>query len=125
MIPIDVKNGTPIYEQIVSGLKQLIITGVFKGDEKIPSVRELGRRLTINPNTIQKAYRELERQGYIYTVVGKGNFVSPRMIEQDLMKINEIKERVKKDMAELKYLGSEKSEILMIVDSVYGEGATV
>ncbi|MBQ1604349.1 MAG: GntR family transcriptional regulator [Lachnospiraceae bacterium] len=75
MVWIDVNDSTPIYEQIVNQFKNLIASGVLTTDEKIPSVRNLAMELSINPNTIQKAYAELERQGYIYTVKGRGNFV--------------------------------------------------
>ena len=76
MIAIDYKDTRPIYEQVVEKFKLLILKGVISTDEKIPSVRSLAVDLSINPNTIQRAYAELERQGYIYTVKGKGNFVS-------------------------------------------------
>ena len=76
MIWIDYKDATPIYEQVVSKYKNLIVKGVLKPDEKMPSVRSLAMDLSINPNTIQKAYAELERQGFICTVKGRGNFVA-------------------------------------------------
>lgn len=76
MIVIDYKDTRPIYEQIVERFKVLILKGVLKADEQMPSVRSLAMDLSINPNTIQKAYVELERQGFIYTVKGRGNFVS-------------------------------------------------
>lgn len=76
MILIDYRDARPIYEQVVQRFKVLILRGVLHSDEKIPSVRNLAVDLSINPNTIQRAYAELERQGYIYTVKGKGNFVS-------------------------------------------------
>ena len=76
MILIDYRDTRPIYEQVVDRFKKLILRGVLHSDDKIPSVRNLAVDLSINPNTIQRAYAELERQGYIYTVKGKGNFVS-------------------------------------------------
>jgi GntR family transcriptional regulator len=76
VILIDYKDARPIYEQIVDRLRQLILNGVLNKDEKIPSVRSLAMELSINPNTIQRAYNELERQGCIYTVKGRGNYVS-------------------------------------------------
>lgn len=119
MINIDVKNGIPIYEQIVEGIKNLIIKGVFKSDDKIPSVREMGRRLTINPNTIQKAYRELENQGYIYTIVGRGNFVQDRSNEQNGKKVTELIDRLLRVAEELRYLGINKEEIEDVIQEVY------
>ena len=76
MILIDYRDARPIYEQIVDRFRMLILRGVIRPDEKMPSVRNLAVDISINPNTIQRAYAELERQGYIYTVKGKGNFVS-------------------------------------------------
>lgn len=76
MIFIDYRDTRPIYEQVTERFKMLILRGVLTPDEKMPSVRNLAVDLSINPNTIQRAYSELERQGYIYTVKGKGNFVS-------------------------------------------------
>lgn len=76
MIHIDYRDTRPIYEQVVEKFKTLILRGVLRPADKMPSVRNLAVELSINPNTIQRAYAELERQGYIYTVKGKGNFVS-------------------------------------------------
>ena len=76
MINIDYQSRTPIYEQIVERFQMLILKGVLKPDDQMPSVRSLALQLSINPNTIQKAYAQLEQQGYIYPVKGRGNFVS-------------------------------------------------
>ena len=76
MFQIDLKSRKAIYEQIVNNFKRLIISGALKESEKVPSVREMATTLTVNPNTIQKAYRELENQGYFYTVSGQGSFIS-------------------------------------------------
>lgn len=75
MIIIDYNDKRPIYEQITERFQTLIISGVMEADEKLPSVRTLAVELSINPNTIQRAYTELEKDGFIYTVKGKGNFV--------------------------------------------------
>ena len=76
MIFIDLKDSRPIYEQVAERFKFLILKGVIASDEKLPSVRNLAMELSINPNTIQKAYAQLEREGFIYTVKGRGNFVA-------------------------------------------------
>jgi GntR family transcriptional regulator len=78
MIILDYRDSRPIYEQVVEKFKLLILKGVLTQDEKMPSVRNLAMELSINPNTIQRAYATLESQGYIYTVKGKGNFVSDK-----------------------------------------------
>lgn len=76
MITIDYQSRVPLYEQIVERFQLLILKGVLKPDDQMPSVRSLALKLSINPNTIQKAYAQLEQQGYIYPVKGRGNFVS-------------------------------------------------
>ena len=76
MFQIDLKSRKAIYAQIIDNFKRQIITGALKPDEKVPSVRDLAQAITVNPNTVQKAYRELESQGYIYTVLGQGSFIS-------------------------------------------------
>ena len=121
MIQLDLKSRTPIFKQIVENFKQLIINDVLKGDEKIPSVRELSKMMTINPNTIQKAYKELERQGYIYTIQGRGNFVASKVEKIDRGKIDTIMENTKKQLAELIYLGVEKEELIEWIESIHKE----
>lgn len=72
---IDYQDSRPIYEQIVENFKLQMYKGILQADEQMPSVRSLAMELSTNPNTVQKAYAELERQGFIYTVKGRGNFV--------------------------------------------------
>lgn len=76
MILLDYKDKKPIYEQVIQKLQDLIMGGVLAKDEPLPSVRTLATQLSINPNTIQRAYAELERNGWIYSVKGKGSFVA-------------------------------------------------
>ena len=76
MISIDNRDPRPLYEQVVDGFRKLIVAGVLGPDEKLPSVRSLATQLAINPNTIQRAYRELEMLGYTYSSAGRGSFVS-------------------------------------------------
>ena len=90
MITIDNRDPRPLYEQVISNLKQLIVSGVLTPDDKLPSVRSLATELAINPNTIQRAYRELEAAGYTYSVAGKGSFVATtaetaRLHQQELL----------------------------------------
>lgn len=79
MITVNYRNSRPIYEQVKDSLRKAMLTGVLAPDDKLPSVREMASQLAINPNTIQRAYRELESEGYIYSVTGKGSFVSGSM----------------------------------------------
>lgn len=75
MILLDYKDSRPIYEQVVEKLQELMILGVLEEDSQMPSVRSLATELSINPNTIQRAYGELERRGCLYTIKGRGSFV--------------------------------------------------
>ena len=76
MISLNYRDSRPIYEQIRDGLRKLVVTGALGADEKLPSVRALAAQLAINPNTIQRAYNELESEGYIYSIPGKGSFAA-------------------------------------------------
>lgn len=120
MFELDLRSRLPIYEQLIDKFKELIISEVIKEDQQLPSVRILARELTINPNTIQKAYRELERQGYIYSIPGKGSFVNSSMQNVNFEKINKLKEELKKILSEVMYLGMKKEEIIKIVNQIDG-----
>ena len=119
MIWIDYTDPTPIYEQIVSKYKNLIVRNVLTPGEKMPSVRSLAMELSINPNTIQKAYTELDRRGIIVSVPGKGSFISSgavRIVEEKSKdKLGELKEIV----TQLAYAGMSKSEIIDMIEEVY------
>lgn len=94
MILIDHKDKRPMYEQIIERFKQMILCGVLEPNSPMPSVRSLAMGLSINPNTIQRAYQELERMGYIYTIKAKGSFVSESAVGED-NKRHEIMEDLK------------------------------
>ena len=76
MIQLNYRDPRPIYEQVKDGIRKLAYSGVLGPDEKLPSVRELAMKLAINPNTISRAYKELEQEGFLYTVTGKGTFIN-------------------------------------------------
>ena len=116
MFDLDLRSRKPIYEQLVEKLKELIIHEVFKVDEQLPSVRYLAKELTINPNTIQKAYRELEHQGYIYSIPGKGNFVAPHSITINREKVENMKKELIKLISEALYLGMTREDILSLIE---------
>lgn len=122
MIVIDPRSSTPIYEQIVIKIKELILKGVLEPGDKLPSVRELSGIITANPNTVSKAYAELERQKVIETIRGRGTFVvenyKPR-IQEDRMEA--LKEDLKKVILEAKYMGVTKEELADIMDIYYEE----
>ena len=77
MLSLDYRDARPIYEQVKDGLRRLMVSGVIREGEKLPSVRTLASTLAINPNTIQKAYEALEAEGYVRSIPGKGSFASP------------------------------------------------
>lgn len=83
MIQLNYRDAKPIYEQIKDGMRHLVISNALTADEKLPSVRELAATLAINPNTIQRAYRDLEKEGYVYTISGKGTFVAAQKHVKD------------------------------------------
>lgn len=116
MIMIDYKDTRPIYEQVVEKIQTLILKGVLPKDSKLPSVRSLAIELSINPNTIQKAYAELERRGFVYTVKGRGNFVH----YQDVLlneKKEQLAEKIRLVLQEAEELGISKKELLDAVDT--------
>lgn len=118
MIIIDYKDRRPIYEQIIERFQDLIVKGVLKPDSQLPSVRSLAMELSINPNTIQKAYAELERQGYLYSIKGRGSFVS--FNEELLMvKQKQIKEEISKNVSLAKGVQIPKDELLDYVRECY------
>ena len=117
LIQINYRDSRPIYEQIKDGFRKLILTGVLLPDERMPSVRELATNLAINPNTIQRAYRELEQEGYICSVPGKGSFVSDTS-DAAAMRRRELLNQLKETCAELSRLGVETD---IILETIKGE----
>ena len=114
MINLDYKDKRPIYEQIIDKLKELMVIGAFPENTRLPSVRSLAVDLSINPNTIQRAYAELERQGYVYSIKGKGSFVAETEKLRDL-KVDEIKERLIEALDNAKKIGMSDEEIMKVV----------
>jgi GntR family transcriptional regulator len=118
MFELDLRSRLPLYEQLVERFKELIINEVLKADEQLPSVRVLSTEITMNPNTIQKAYKELEFQGYIYSIKGKGSFVTPAAHVPSNEKLKKIKEELIKLLSEAMYIGVSRDELLNIIYEV-------
>lgn len=116
---IDFRDKRPIYEQIVSGMEGEILHGIMAPDEPLPSVRNLAMELSINPNTIQKAYRQLEADGYTYSVPGRGSFVSDVEGVRN-MKKKEMIERITALIQEARKLGITDREITAAIGSAGG-----
>lgn len=117
MITLNSRDARPIYEQVRDGLRQQLVNGAILPGEKLPSVRALASKLTINPNTIQRAYDALEKEGYVYSQVGKGTFAAP---------ISDVNEERKKKLftsferaaSELLFLGITAEELKNHLDKM-------
>lgn len=120
MITIDYQDKRPLYEQVVEKIQQLIVKGVLSEDEKLPSVRSLAIELSINPNTIQRAYAGLESSGFIYTVKGRGNFVSGKDKWADDEKAT-IMDELEKSLEKAFTLGVKKDEIISMINKYIEE----
>ncbi len=122
MIVIDYHDKRPIYEQIIDRFQKLILNGALEPDMQLPSVRSLAVELSINANTIQRAYSELERRGLIYSIKGRGNFVSSH---QDVVKEQQEKllEELRTHLQTCKESGIEFIHVLDCVREIYQEGS--
>ena len=118
MFQIDFASRVPIYEQLCTNIIKLASAGVFKSGDKLPPVRILASQLGINPNTVAKAYRELESQGYIFSTVGRGSFLTDKLTEncaQKMLAIDNFKEATKNA-----YLfGVSKEEMTEILENTF------
>ena len=121
MISIDYKDGRTIHEQIEARFRELIINGILKPDEQMPSVRELSVSLTVNPNTVQRAYKQLEAEGFIYSVKGKGSFVSTVKGVKNDERIEEMYTLLTTAVKELMFMGESKEKIENIIRNVYSQ----
>lgn len=121
MFQLDFGDRRPIYEQIKEKMKFLIIGGMLKDGDRIPSVRDLAISMTINPNTIQRSYKELENEGYIYSRKGAGYFVAPRS-ETEKNDPAELIARFTDTATELMYLGKSREELFSIIEKIFEGG---
>ena len=121
MISLNYRDARPIYEQVKDGLRKLVVTGALQPGDKVPSVRSLASSLAINPNTIQRAYEALEREGYLYSVAGKGSFVAQRNDVEDTRK-QELLKRFDAAAAELMFLGVTPEELAQRLKDNQGKG---
>ena len=113
MIHLDYRDSRPIYEQVKDGLRRLMVTGVLASGDKLPSVRAMASQLSINPNTIQRAYVELEAEGYVVSVTGKGSFVAEGAT-QNTARRAELTGKLKPLLEELKNLGMTREELVQL-----------
>lgn len=120
LILIDYGDKRPIYEQVVERFQSLILGGILEPDTQLPSVRQLATELALNPNTIQRAYAELERSGYIYSVKGRGNFVREVEALRD-KKRESLLENVRSSVKECQKAGISKAELEKVIQTIYEE----
>lgn len=120
MIVIDYKDRRPIYEQVVERFQELILKGALPADTKLPSVRNLAIELSINPNTIQRAYAMLEQKGYIYSVKGKGSFIAGDVELMNFKKM-EVLKQLEDAISQAKKTGIAYEEIEKTCQEIYKE----
>lgn len=124
MFILDLKSRVPIYEQLKTRTLELIVAGVLQQDSQLPSVRSLARDLGVNLNTIQKAYQDMEKEGIIYSVAGKGSFVN------DIIRVKEKEkdaaaENLKQILVQLKRCNTDKAQVLSWVEEIFAEEDTL
>jgi len=116
------RSRTPIYEQIIDSIKELVVKGVLIPGERLPSVRDMAKEMTLNSNTVQKAYQELERQGIISTLRGKGTFISEDIqANNKILKRSQLMEELKKLVVEAIYLDLSKDELIDYIKDIYDD----
>ena len=121
MLTVNFSSRTPVYQQLYDDVIRLVSLGVLKSDTKLPPVRILATELGINPNTVQKAYKMLEKDGYIYSTVGRGSFDSNKLDQNQAEKIqakNDLKESIDKAYKK----GITKDEMIELVDEITSGG---
>lgn len=113
MLQLDYRDRQPLYLQIAENFRRQILSGIMQVGEKLPSVRELSSELSINPNTIQRAYRDLEAEGWIFSVPGKGSFVAEN--DHGIHRRQELLEQLGELVTELNNLGLSQDEIIQFI----------
>jgi GntR family transcriptional regulator len=122
LINLEFKGNKPIYEQIIEGIKLNVMRRYLKPGDAIPSVRKLALDLKITPGTVAKAYQELERQGVIETIRGKGTFIAEKLeIRADEERLDAVRQKLKSPIMELKMMGYDKKLLKEFVSSIYDE----
>lgn len=121
MIFLDYQDRRPIYEQIADRFRQLIVKGALEPGSQMPSVRQMAAELSINPNTIQKAYGVLEQEGFIYPVKGRGSFVAENQTLREKKRQMSL-EKLDDCLREVRELGLGRQECMEEVEKIYGEG---
>lgn len=122
MIKLDLQSRLPIYEQLKAKIGELILLGELKPGDQLPSVRSFARELGINPNTVQKAYQELERGGIIYSVTGRGSYISESNTLKSGIKEDYYK-KIRQIIIQARNSGITKEEVVSFIETVFKEAA--
>ena len=120
MFNINTSSDKAIYEQIIDNIKELSFKKILNPEDKLPSVREMASMLSVNPNTVSKAYQELERQKITHTVRGRGTFISSTIdspIDQD--RVNKAIENLRDICIELGHLGFSQEKLIQEINKIY------
>ncbi len=120
MFDIQLSGKAPIYEQLYNGIAQLIASGRLRPDEKLPAVREVAKQLGINPNTVQKAYAQLESAGLIYSMPAKGSYVSPQTKAAEAFRTDAIR-RLEAELSDAKRFGITLEEVIKTVNEIWSD----
>ena len=118
MIALDYRDKRPIYEQVVEKLEKLIVCGALESNTRMPSVRSLAMELSVNPNTIQRAYAQLEQDGYLYTIVGRGNYVTCEA-EWKKGRIQTVLREFEEVLVKARETKVPKGDLIALLDRVY------
>ena len=122
LIDIELRGKQPIYEQIVAQIKRQVVKGLLRPGDPIPSIRKLSVMTQVNPNTVARAYQELERMGIIETVIGRGTIISEQQPRgRDPEKVNSLIEKLKPHFMELLFIGMSRADIIGEVDNILQE----
>ncbi len=125
MITVDMRDRKPIYEQLIDNIRTLAVKGYLAPDEHLPSVRQLAAELAINPNTIQKAYAELERQNVIYSLPGRGNFISPDIAAVAAAEKKRHETALKLALTAAKNAGVTREEVSLLAEEIFTKGTSI
>ena len=121
MLDIDYRDSRPLYEQVADGFERMAVCGALAPDAQMPSVRQLAMELSINPNTIQRAYSELEKRGVIYSVKGRGNFVSGDPARLRDRRLSELQNEIGSRAKEARELGADDAALAVWVGLTAGK----
>lgn len=120
-IVISYTNDKPMYEQIKDGIKQAVFSGEFNNNDMLPSVRQLAKDLNVSMITTKRAYIDLEHEGFVYTVSGKGTFIKLNNISEiQNIRENELISHFSEKVKEIKKFGIEKDKVIKIIDNIFG-----